>query len=184
MVLWIGDLNYRISDLDVDNVKELISKKDFETLHSYDQVIPGLVLSSHLVSPYSRFVFTSTDGMSTLHMVLSSRGRSMRMLCLLALWRVRLISSPPTNMTPALIIGTQGNVTYLVLTVKSRKEQIQRWFFSDSAMFMIEMSIIGERGVKYCNNETTKFFSHIYFAFFLSPAVFHSFMLGFSRTPT
>lgn len=39
VILWIGDLNYRISDLDVDNVKELISKKDFETLHSYDQVI-------------------------------------------------------------------------------------------------------------------------------------------------
>lgn len=39
MVLWIGDLNYRISDLDVDGVKELISKKDFETLHSYDQVM-------------------------------------------------------------------------------------------------------------------------------------------------
>uniref|UniRef100_A0A8C8DR34 phosphoinositide 5-phosphatase n=1 Tax=Oryzias sinensis TaxID=183150 RepID=A0A8C8DR34_9TELE len=38
VVLWIGDLNYRISDLDVDGVKELISKKDFETLHSYDQL--------------------------------------------------------------------------------------------------------------------------------------------------
>uniref|UniRef100_A0A3Q0SLY3 phosphoinositide 5-phosphatase n=1 Tax=Amphilophus citrinellus TaxID=61819 RepID=A0A3Q0SLY3_AMPCI len=38
VVLWIGDLNYRISDLDVDNVKDLISKKDFETLHSYDQL--------------------------------------------------------------------------------------------------------------------------------------------------
>ncbi|KAM9852528.1 type II inositol 1,4,5-trisphosphate 5-phosphatase isoform 1-T1 [Aulostomus maculatus] len=38
VVLWIGDLNYRISDLDVNNVKELIGKKDFETLHSYDQL--------------------------------------------------------------------------------------------------------------------------------------------------
>ncbi|XP_071324614.1 type II inositol 1,4,5-trisphosphate 5-phosphatase isoform X1 [Trachinotus anak] len=38
VVLWIGDLNYRLSDLDVDNVKELISKKDFETLHNYDQL--------------------------------------------------------------------------------------------------------------------------------------------------
>uniref|UniRef100_A0A3Q3QQJ1 phosphoinositide 5-phosphatase n=2 Tax=Monopterus albus TaxID=43700 RepID=A0A3Q3QQJ1_MONAL len=38
VVLWIGDLNYRISDLDVDDVKELISKKDFETLHSFDQL--------------------------------------------------------------------------------------------------------------------------------------------------
>ncbi|KAM4567440.1 type II inositol 1,4,5-trisphosphate 5-phosphatase isoform 1-T2 [Fundulus diaphanus] len=38
IVLWIGDLNYRISDLDVENVKDLITKKDFETLHSYDQL--------------------------------------------------------------------------------------------------------------------------------------------------
>ncbi|KAK2844859.1 hypothetical protein Q5P01_011518 [Channa striata] len=38
VVLWLGDLNYRISDLDVDDVKEYISKKDFETLHSYDQL--------------------------------------------------------------------------------------------------------------------------------------------------
>ncbi|XP_014327713.1 type II inositol 1,4,5-trisphosphate 5-phosphatase isoform X1 [Xiphophorus maculatus] len=38
VVLWIGDLNYRISDLDVDSVKDLISKNDFETLHSYDQL--------------------------------------------------------------------------------------------------------------------------------------------------
>ncbi|KAM4581308.1 type II inositol 1,4,5-trisphosphate 5-phosphatase isoform 3-T3 [Odontesthes bonariensis] len=38
VILWIGDLNYRIGDLDVDSVKELISKKDFETLHNYDQL--------------------------------------------------------------------------------------------------------------------------------------------------
>ncbi|KAE8289065.1 Type II inositol 1,4,5-trisphosphate 5-phosphatase [Larimichthys crocea] len=38
VILWIGDLNYRISDLDVDNVKELISKNEFETLHNYDQL--------------------------------------------------------------------------------------------------------------------------------------------------
>ncbi|KAK7887264.1 hypothetical protein WMY93_026885 [Mugilogobius chulae] len=38
VILWIGDLNYRISDLDVDHVKDLISKKDFETLHSFDQL--------------------------------------------------------------------------------------------------------------------------------------------------
>ncbi|MED6248639.1 Type II inositol 1,4,5-trisphosphate 5-phosphatase [Ataeniobius toweri] len=38
VILWIGDLNYRISDLDVDSVKDLIIKKDFETLHSYDQL--------------------------------------------------------------------------------------------------------------------------------------------------
>ena len=45
VILWIGDLNYRISDLDVDYVKELISKKDFETLHNFDQVISTLSFS-------------------------------------------------------------------------------------------------------------------------------------------
>lgn len=39
VVLWLGDLNYRLSDLEVDYVKDLIIKKDFETLHNYDQVI-------------------------------------------------------------------------------------------------------------------------------------------------
>ncbi|XP_066538323.1 type II inositol 1,4,5-trisphosphate 5-phosphatase isoform X2 [Hoplias malabaricus] len=38
IVLWLGDLNYRISDLEPDRVKELILKKDFETLYSYDQL--------------------------------------------------------------------------------------------------------------------------------------------------
>ncbi|XP_061573238.1 type II inositol 1,4,5-trisphosphate 5-phosphatase isoform X2 [Cololabis saira] len=38
VVLWIGDLNYRISELDVDYVKELIDKKDYAALHSYDQL--------------------------------------------------------------------------------------------------------------------------------------------------
>lgn len=38
IVLWLGDLNYRISDLEVDHVKDLIAKKDFETLHNYDQL--------------------------------------------------------------------------------------------------------------------------------------------------
>ncbi|KAI4894359.1 hypothetical protein NFI96_032795, partial [Prochilodus magdalenae] len=37
-VLWLGDLNYRISDLEVDHVKDLIIKKDFETLHNHDQL--------------------------------------------------------------------------------------------------------------------------------------------------
>uniref|UniRef100_A0A8D0AAF6 phosphoinositide 5-phosphatase n=1 Tax=Sander lucioperca TaxID=283035 RepID=A0A8D0AAF6_SANLU len=43
VILWIGDLNYRISELDVSNVKELIGKKDFETLYSYDQVISMMI---------------------------------------------------------------------------------------------------------------------------------------------
>ncbi|XP_043117095.1 type II inositol 1,4,5-trisphosphate 5-phosphatase isoform X4 [Puntigrus tetrazona] len=38
VVLWLGDLNYRISDLEVDQVKDLIAKKDFETLYNHDQL--------------------------------------------------------------------------------------------------------------------------------------------------
>ncbi|XP_067255530.1 type II inositol 1,4,5-trisphosphate 5-phosphatase isoform X3 [Chanodichthys erythropterus] len=38
VVLWLGDLNYRISELEVDHVKDLIAKKDFETLCNHDQL--------------------------------------------------------------------------------------------------------------------------------------------------
>ncbi|XP_051999378.1 type II inositol 1,4,5-trisphosphate 5-phosphatase-like [Xyrauchen texanus] len=38
VVLWLGDLNYRISDLEVDHVKDLIAKKDFESLFNHDQL--------------------------------------------------------------------------------------------------------------------------------------------------
>ncbi|XP_051576576.1 type II inositol 1,4,5-trisphosphate 5-phosphatase-like isoform X1 [Myxocyprinus asiaticus] len=38
VVLWLGDLNYRISDLEVNHVKDLIAKKDFESLYNHDQL--------------------------------------------------------------------------------------------------------------------------------------------------
>lgn len=50
IILWIGDLNYRISELDVDNVKELISKKDFEKLLNYDQVTTVTLSSLFLLN--------------------------------------------------------------------------------------------------------------------------------------
>ncbi|KAK6271610.1 hypothetical protein J4Q44_G00393030, partial [Coregonus suidteri] len=37
VVLWLGDLNYRLSDLDIDHVKDFNRQEGFETLHSYDQ---------------------------------------------------------------------------------------------------------------------------------------------------
>lgn len=106
VILWIGDLNYRISDLEVDNVKELISKKDFETLHSYDQVLSNVPLFCSVKSEVISFCYCDAN---LLHNVCSLNGRSMRRLCLSALWRVRLISSQPTNMIPALTCGIQGN---------------------------------------------------------------------------
>ncbi|XP_006007184.1 type II inositol 1,4,5-trisphosphate 5-phosphatase isoform X3 [Latimeria chalumnae] len=38
VVLWLGDLNYRISDLDPEKVKKLIDDQDFQTLCKYDQL--------------------------------------------------------------------------------------------------------------------------------------------------
>lgn len=38
VILWLGDLNYRIEELDVEKVKKLIEEKAFQTLYGYDQV--------------------------------------------------------------------------------------------------------------------------------------------------
>ena len=38
VILWLGDLNYRIEELDVEKVKALIEEKAFQTLYAYDQV--------------------------------------------------------------------------------------------------------------------------------------------------
>lgn len=38
MILWLGDLNYRIEEPDVEKVKKLIEEKAFQTLYAYDQV--------------------------------------------------------------------------------------------------------------------------------------------------
>ncbi|XP_032288683.1 type II inositol 1,4,5-trisphosphate 5-phosphatase isoform X3 [Phoca vitulina] len=38
VVLWLGDLNYRIEELDVETVKNLTEEKDFQTLYAYDQL--------------------------------------------------------------------------------------------------------------------------------------------------
>lgn len=38
VILWLGDLNYRIEELDMEKVKKLIEEKDFQTLYAYDQL--------------------------------------------------------------------------------------------------------------------------------------------------
>ncbi|XP_078187392.1 type II inositol 1,4,5-trisphosphate 5-phosphatase isoform X14 [Callithrix jacchus] len=38
VILWLGDLNYRIENMDVEKVKKLIEEKDFQTLYEYDQL--------------------------------------------------------------------------------------------------------------------------------------------------
>lgn len=38
VILWLGDLNYRIEELDVEKVKKLVEEKAFHTLYAHDQV--------------------------------------------------------------------------------------------------------------------------------------------------
>ena len=38
MIFWLGDLNYRFDDLDPDQVKILVDKRNFEKLRDNDQV--------------------------------------------------------------------------------------------------------------------------------------------------
>ncbi|XP_038614088.1 type II inositol 1,4,5-trisphosphate 5-phosphatase isoform X2 [Tachyglossus aculeatus] len=38
VILWLGDLNYRIEELEVDKVKKLIEEKAFQALYKYDQL--------------------------------------------------------------------------------------------------------------------------------------------------
>uniref|UniRef100_A0A8C6D6N2 Type II inositol 1,4,5-trisphosphate 5-phosphatase n=1 Tax=Moschus moschiferus TaxID=68415 RepID=A0A8C6D6N2_MOSMO len=38
VILWLGDLNYRIEEPDVEKVKKLIEEKAFQTLYTYDQL--------------------------------------------------------------------------------------------------------------------------------------------------
>ncbi|XP_058535013.1 LOW QUALITY PROTEIN: type II inositol 1,4,5-trisphosphate 5-phosphatase [Ochotona princeps] len=38
VILWLGDLNYRIEELDVEKVKKLIEEKAFQALYAYDQL--------------------------------------------------------------------------------------------------------------------------------------------------
>jgi phosphatidylinositol-bisphosphatase len=38
MIFWLGDLNYRLSELDAETVKNLCKSQDFETILKYDQL--------------------------------------------------------------------------------------------------------------------------------------------------
>lgn len=38
VILWLGDLNYRIEELDVGKVKKLVEEKAFQTLYAHDQL--------------------------------------------------------------------------------------------------------------------------------------------------
>lgn len=43
VILWLGDLNYRLEELDVVKVKQLIDEKAFLELCQYDQVLMSLL---------------------------------------------------------------------------------------------------------------------------------------------
>lgn len=50
VILWLGDLNYRIEELDVEKVKALIEEKAFQILYAYDQVqMPRCVFLGQLL---------------------------------------------------------------------------------------------------------------------------------------
>jgi len=38
VILWLGDLNYRLEELDVTKVKQLVDERAFPELCQYDQV--------------------------------------------------------------------------------------------------------------------------------------------------
>ncbi|KAM3933388.1 type II inositol 1,4,5-trisphosphate 5-phosphatase isoform 1-T1 [Leptodactylus fuscus] len=38
VVLWLGDLNYRLKDIDMEKAKKLIESKDYKTLYEFDQL--------------------------------------------------------------------------------------------------------------------------------------------------
>lgn len=56
VILWLGDLNYRVEELDVEKVKQLVEEKAFQELCQYDQVpLPYLLARGRLetVRPFS-----------------------------------------------------------------------------------------------------------------------------------
>ncbi|XP_053563136.1 type II inositol 1,4,5-trisphosphate 5-phosphatase isoform X2 [Bombina bombina] len=38
VILWLGDLNYRLKDVDMDKVKKLIEDQEYQTLYKFDQL--------------------------------------------------------------------------------------------------------------------------------------------------
>ena len=38
IVFWLGDLNYRLSEIENEAVKQLVTKREFSALMKYDQV--------------------------------------------------------------------------------------------------------------------------------------------------
>lgn len=49
IILWMGDLNYRVEELDVEKVKQLVEEKAFQELCQYDQVpLPYLLARGRL----------------------------------------------------------------------------------------------------------------------------------------
>ncbi|XP_064617717.1 inositol polyphosphate 5-phosphatase OCRL-like isoform X2 [Liolophura sinensis] len=58
VIFWIGDLNYRLSDIDIDSVKSLISKKEYDKLFRHDQLFQQMGPNSDIFKGYNEHEIT------------------------------------------------------------------------------------------------------------------------------
>lgn len=71
VILWLGDLNYRLEELDVAKVKQLVEEKAFVELCQYDQVLmshlPAHGAGGALYKPHSSLAFSLLSVSLLLH---------------------------------------------------------------------------------------------------------------------
>ena len=52
IVFWLGDLNYRLSEIENESVKQLVTKREFSKLMKYDQVSDSVSKGNLLIQPH------------------------------------------------------------------------------------------------------------------------------------
>lgn len=72
VILWLGDLNYRLEELDVAKVKQLVEEKAFLELCQYDQVLmshlPADGVKGARYKPHDSLAFSVLNVSFLLHM--------------------------------------------------------------------------------------------------------------------